>query len=114
MKSKILVWLLLCVVFMIMVPWLAVSFLKGDAGMAVCFFLFYALYPLFATILGMVSGRNIRRMWFMPFIAAILFLIGAWIFFDINELAFIMYAGIYLIIGIIVMLLSVVVRKKNK
>ncbi len=52
------------------------------------------------------------RGWSFPVISAALFLIGTWIFFDIGETAFIMYAAVYLALGTAVMLISMFVRKK--
>jgi len=112
-SSKIFFILVTTVIIMIILPWLVINFVNGDAGMAVCFLLFYAIYPLYSTIIGMIAGRNIKKLWPMPIFVALLFLIGTWCFFEFREIAFLIYAGIYLLIGIIVMLLSVVVQKKN-
>lgn len=68
-------------IVMLLFTWLAVTFVKDDAGMAICF---------------------------------ILFLVGAWIFFDPGEMAFVMYAVIYFVLGISAMLLSIFINKKLK
>ena len=39
--KKIRLWLLLTTMIMIAFPWLSVTVVKGDHGMAVCFILFY-------------------------------------------------------------------------
>ena len=78
MKKNIILWLAASAVVMLAFPWLAVTFVKGDAGMAVCF------------------------------------LIGTWIFFDMGETAFILYAAAYLALGIAAMLISVFIRKKTQ
>lgn len=38
--------------------------------------------------------------------AAVLFLLGAWIFFEPGEGTFVIYAGVYLVIGMVSMLFS--------
>jgi len=38
-------------------------------------------------------------MWSLPLISSITFLAGAWLFFDIREVWFIIYAATYLAIG---------------
>ena len=43
MKKNIILWLAVSAVVMLALPWLAVTLVKGDAGMAVCFLLFFAL-----------------------------------------------------------------------
>ena len=45
-------------------------------------------------------------MWNLPLVSAIAFLAGTWIFFDIHELWFLVYAVVYLIIGYIAMFIS--------
>ena len=51
-------------------PWLAVTLVRGDGGMAVCFLLFFAVNPVTAILLGIFSGRNIRGAWFQPLLFA--------------------------------------------
>ena len=112
MKKNIILWFAVSAVVMLMVPWLAVTFVKGDAGMAVCFLLFFAVNPLYSVIIGAFAGKDIRRLWSLPVISAVLFLIGTWVFFDMGETAFILYAAVYLALGIAVMLISMLIRKK--
>ena len=99
---------------MLAFPWLAVTFVKGDAGMAVCFLLFFAVNPLYSVIIGAYAGKDVKHLWSLPVISAVLFLIGTWIFFDMGETAFILYAAVYLIIGIMAMLISMFIRKKTQ
>lgn len=103
MKNNFILWFIISMVIMLVLPWLAISFAKGDAGMAVCFILFFAVNPIYSVIMGVFAGKNIKKLWGMPAISAILFLIGSWIFFSMSERAFILYAGVYLILGIAAM-----------
>ena len=114
MKKSIILWLAASAVVMLAFPWLAVTFVKGDAGMAVCFLLFFAVNPLYSVIIGAFAGKDIRHLWSLPVISAVLFLIGTWIFFDMGETAFILYAAVYLVIGIMAMLISLFIRKKTQ
>ena len=93
---------------------LVVTFVKGDAGMAVCFLLFFAVNPLYSVINGAFAGKDVKHLWSLPVISAVLFLIGTWIFFDMGETAFILYAAVYLVIGIMAMLISMFIRKKTQ
>lgn len=55
-----------------------------------------------------------KRLWSLPVISAALFLIGTWVFFDMGETAFILYAAVYLVLGIAAMLaMSAFVAKNN-
>ncbi len=114
MKKNIILWLAASAVVTLAFPWLAVTFVKGDAGMAVCFLLFFAVNPLYSVIIGAFAGKDVKHLWSLPVISAVLFLIGAWIFFDMGETAFILYAAVYLVIGIMAMLISMFIRKKTQ
>jgi hypothetical protein len=104
--KKTVFWLAASAFVMIALPWIAVTLVKGDAGMAACFALFFAVNPVFSILMGAAAGKKIRELWFFPFIPAILFLAGTWIFFARDEPAFLLYAGIYLAMGLVSMLIS--------
>lgn len=112
MKKNIILGIVVSTVVMLMFPWLAVTFVKGDVGMAVCLFLFFSVNPLYSVIIGVFTGKNIRHLWSLPIISAMLFLIGTWIFFDMGETAFILYAVVYLVLAIVAMLISMFIRKR--
>ncbi len=114
MKQSIILWLAVSAAVMLVFPWLAVTFVKGDAGMAVCFLLFFAVNPLYSMIIGAVAGKDIRHLWSLPPVSAVLFLIGTWIFFDMGETGFILYAVVYLALGIAAMLISMLIRKTTQ
>lgn len=114
MKKNIILWLAVSAVIMLALPWLSVTFVKGDAGMAVCLLLFYAANPIYSVVIGTFAGKDMKHLWSLPVISAALFLVGTWIFFDMGETAFILYAVIYLALGIAAMLISMFIRKKVK
>lgn len=98
----------------LLLPWFAVTLVRGDGGMAVCFLLFFAVNPVTAILLGVFSGRNIRGAWFQPLLFAALFLLGTWVFFTMAEMAFVRYAVIYLLLGYAAMLLTVLCGRIKK
>ncbi|MCI9139220.1 MAG: hypothetical protein HFI78_05830 [Lachnospiraceae bacterium] len=114
MKKIGILWLTISIVIMLILPWLAVTFVKDDGGMAISFLLFFGLNPIYSIIIGAFAGKDMKHLWNLPVISAILFLMGTWIFFDMGEMAFVMYMVIYLIIGILAMLVSMLVNKKRK
>ena len=105
--KKMIPWIIASAVIMLVFPWLAVTFVKGDGGMAVCFILFFALNP----IAGVQASRDVKRFWALPMITAVLFLACTWLHFDMGEPAFLLYALIYLLLGAAAMLLSAFIRK---
>lgn len=98
---------------MLLLPWMAVTFAKGYNGMAICFILFFAVNPMYSVVMGSFAGENSKQLWYLPVISTALFLLGAWIFFDMGETAFISYAIIYLALGVLSMFISMVVHKKS-
>ncbi len=98
---------------MLALPWLAVRFVRGDAGMAVCFLLFFAIDPLCAVAVGLFAGKETRARRFLPLAPALLFLAGTWICFDPRETAFLLYAAIYLALGTSAMLISAQIKKRR-
>lgn len=114
MKKDFILWLVVSAVIMLLFPFLAVTFVKADAGMAVCFILFYAVNPIYSVVIGIFAGKDIKRLWSLPIISSILFLADTWILFDMGEIAFIMYAVVYLIMGMLAMLGSMFISKKAR
>ena len=112
LHEKIIPWILATAVIMLVFPWLAVTFIKGDGGMAVCFILFFAVNPIYAICSGAYAGKDIKIFWSLPIITALFFLLGTWLFFSIGEKAFILYAFGYLLLGIVAELISMFVKKK--
>ena len=115
MTKKPLFWLLLSAAVMKLLPWLAVTFVQSDAGMTVVLVLFFAVNPGHSMASGYYAGKQIRRLWWLPAASSALFLVGAWLFFEMGELAFLTYAGIYFALGMEAMLVSrlITVRREN-
>ncbi len=114
MKRNNILWMVVSAAIMLALPWLAVTFIKGDAGMAACFVLFFAVNPIYSVVIGIFAGKDMKHLWSLPVISAVLFLFGTWAFFDMGETAFILYAVVYLALGIAAMLISMFIRKKSK
>ena len=73
--KKMIPWILATAVIMLVFPWLAVTFIKGDGGMAVCFILFFAVNPIYAICSGAYAGKDIKIFWTLPIIIALFFLL---------------------------------------
>ena len=114
MIKKNVICVLVSALIMLLFPGCAVTFMKGDGGMAACFLLFFVINPIASVAMGIFSGRNIHAAWFQPIILAVLFLLGTWMFFDMGELAFILYAAVYLLLGCAAMMISACIVRKRK
>ena len=114
MKKNFLLWSAASAFIMLFLPWLAVTFVKADGGMVVCFALFYGVDPIYSIMLGGFAGKDIGCLWSLPLISVVLFLAGAWIFFDAGETSFILYTLVYLVLGIAADADFYVHQKKHK
>ena len=99
----IIIWIAVTVAVLFVLPVCVARFASADAVMALCMILFLIVNPLYSSILGYRCGRNIRQMWSLPLISSISFLVGTWLFFNIREVWFIIYAATYLAIGWVAM-----------
>lgn len=111
--KKVIPWIISSTVIMLLLPWLAVMFIKGDGGMVACFILFYVLNPIYSIYAGAFAGKDIKNLWALPILTSLFFLVGAWLFFDMGEKGFIVYAFIYLILGTAAMLISMLIKKRH-
>lgn len=117
MKKTIFLWLLLIVLVMFGLPFLAVRFVGGDAAMPVCWLLFFAINPLFSVFIGTLSGKKLSARWLLPILSPILFVLAAWVIFDVGEKDFLIYGAVYLAIGVVAAIVSAVhtaARKKKE
>lgn len=95
----IITWITITGVMMFALPFCVARFAPVDAGMALCMILFFIANPIYFAVLGFHCGRNVRQMWNLPLVSSVAFLAGTWLFLDIKEMGFIIYASVYLIIG---------------
>lgn len=101
--------LALSVAFMIVLPWAVQAFVRGDASIGILLLLLYVVDPIYSAVLGWFSGKDLRKMWFLPILSALLFLSGG-----VRHLTIWAFAGAYLVIGIVVMFLSDFIRKRKE
>lgn len=91
---------------MLILPFAVARLASECSGMALCMILFLVVNPVYSIILGAVCAKDIRHMWNLPLVSAIAFLAGTWLFFDIKEVWFLVYAAVYLGVGLIAMGIS--------
>lgn len=98
-------------IFMVMIgcPWAAVTFAPGDAGMAICFVLFFGVNSMCSLYVGIFSGMDIKRRWYLPLVNSAAFLLGTWTVFDWGNPDFYGYAVAYLVLSVLTMLITIVV-----
>lgn len=101
--------ILVMVLVMFGLPWAAVTFAPGDAGMAIAFILFFGLNPAESMFAGIYSGLDMKHRWYLPAVNAALFLLGAWTVFDWGNPDFYGFCVAYLAVALVAMLTTVIV-----
>lgn len=114
MKRNVIFWLAVTAAVMVGLPWLAVSFVRGEGGFAVCLLLFFGIDPVYCVFMGLWAGEDWRRRWFGPVASPVLFLLGAWLFLAGGEMDFVWYGGIYLLLGLAVMAVKAGVKAQGE
>lgn len=66
----------------------------------------FVVNPAYSIVLGLRCGRDFRRMWYMPLVSSVAFLVGSWVFFDIREPWFVVYAAVYFVLGMVAAAIS--------
>ena len=108
MKKNI--WAILFIVLVMFgLPWAAVTFAPGDAGMAIAFILFFGLNPAESMFAGIYSGLDMKHSWYLPAVNAALFLLGVWTVFDWGNPDFYGFCVAYLAVALVAMLTTVIV-----
>lgn len=105
--------LLSCLFVTITLPALTIWVISAEAGMLVCMILFFAVNPIFSVALGIFSGRNIEKRWYLPVFFAVAFLICTILIFETIDIAFFIYMLAYLILGAGAMLITKAARRKT-
>ena len=74
--------------------------------------LFFVVNPITAAVINSMIGKDIRKLWWMPALFAIVFLLSYWLVLEEIIIDLIFYAVIYLIIGLIFMIGSLFFARK--
>lgn len=111
--SKSLIRSLIAVIIVMVVLPVAILFTPADTGMVLCMILFLAVNPIFFAGLGIYAGEQVDEIWFMPLIAAGLYLIIALLMFGFAA-AFLLYTAFYLALGYGAMGIRWLIGKKTE
>lgn len=73
MKNKILLSLALILLTMLLFPVLVINFASADAGMALCFILFFIINPALVLALTVISLKDLKKLFWLPLFSIIAF-----------------------------------------
>ena len=116
--KKLIICLSVIGIFELVLP-VYVELFESPAGKEAWYFtMFLSINPIISVLLGFVSGFDIKKLWFIPFLNALAFPILFWLSTLKIDLDVFSYLIIYLPAGICTMLITHYVRKfikrKNK
>lgn len=110
---NILVWIVVSIVFMFVLPGilLSIPYPYDFVGRLVLVFL---VAPLFSVVIGISSGKDIKKKWFLPIVSTTFLLVSLLLFWEYGIKYFAPYAMVYLAIGLIAMIVSALIQKRTK
>ena len=111
-KIFIILTIMLCVLFIL--PFILINISKSHEFMGITMMLFFVVNPLTTAFINSMIGKDIKRMWWMPILFCIVFLLSYWLVLEEIILDLVFYAVIYIIIGIIFMIGSWCFTQKFK
>ena len=105
---------IIMIAVLFLLPFICVKVAEPQEFMGIMILLFFVVNPITAAVVNSMTGKNIRKLWWMPALFAIVFLLSYWLVLGeiIIDLTF--YAVIYFIIGLIFMIGSSLVARKFK
>lgn len=114
MKKPLILWPIASAAVMLLLPWFVSALTGSGAGMAVSLLLLFAIDPLYSLVVGFFAGKEMKQLWSLPVLSALLFLPGALFFLGMDANAAFLYAAVYLVCGAVAMLLSRMLQKKKR
>jgi len=113
MKKKVISSFVAMLIIFIILPLIFVKISKPYEFMGIMVFLFFVVNPITAAIINSMIGSDVKKMWWMPILLCIIFLLSYWLVLGEIILDLIFYSVFYLIIGIIFMCISLVITNKK-
>ena len=103
-KTKIIITAVTIILFMLILPWAAITLVEDLATTGLWFFAFFAVNPLIVIALSIMAGTDLPKLWWIPLGIAALFppLFGIAIGEFVPDLY--AYSVIYLLLGLVAML----------
>ena len=111
-KMCIILTVMLCI--LLILPIILINISKPHEFMGITMMLFFVVNPLTTAIINSMIGKDIKKMWWMPILFCIVFLLSYWLVLEEIILDLVFYAVIYIIIGIIFMIGSWCFTQKFK
>ena len=111
LKKKLFKILTIMFFVLLIIPLILINLAKPHEFMGVMILLFFIVNPITAAIINFMIGKHINKLGWIPILFCIVFLLSYWLVLKDIIFDLLVYAGFYLIIGFISMIISRVLNK---
>lgn len=113
MKNKILIYIITVLLILLIIPFIAMNIIKPNEGMGFLLLMFFIINPIVSILLGVLSGKNISKLFWIPISFAILF--PVLYVFTLEELVMdlYLYSIGYLVLGLVSMTVTYYLNKRK-
>ena len=113
-NKKLTIIVITIIFILVITPLLFIKLAQPHDFMGTMILLFFIINPVLAIFVNSMVGKDVNKLWSLPLIFSIVFLVSYWFVLKEIILDLVVYALMYLIIGIIVMFISFFVSKKKQ
>lgn len=111
MKKKMIILFIIMSLILLILPFILTQLAEPHEFMGVMILLFFIVNPITAAVTNSMIGKDIRKLWWIPVVFPIMFLLSYWLILKEIIIDFAFYAVIYLIIGLFFMIGSWLILK---
>ena len=113
LKKKIIINSVIMIIILFILPLILTSFCKPHEFMGIMILLFLIINPITIFIISFIIGKDIKKMWYIPILFSVIFLLSYWLVLWGVILDLLFYAFIYIIIGYISIFISFLLSNKR-
>ena len=114
LKKKIIIAVTSMFLILLIIPFVFINLSQSYEFMGIMILLFFVVNPIAVVIINLIIGKDLKKLWWMPILFCIIFLLSYWLILEEIILDLIIYAICYLVIGIIFMFISKFISVKRK
>lgn len=112
-KNKIVLAISIILIVTIILPLLIAFLAIGLDGFGLLLLLMFIGNPITAIFLGILSAADIKKLYWIPILLPVVFILSYWIILQGIILELIIYAIFYLLIGLITMKITKLIKNKK-
>ena len=114
LNKKLIIITIAAILVLVIIPLIFINLAQPHEFMGIMILLFFIINPILVIFVNLIIGKYMKKLWWIPLMFSIIFLISYWIILEEIIFDLIVYAIMYLIIGLIVMFISFFISKKRK